>query len=101
MRQYKTVYGLLKNPERWTRGATARTKRHGAECLAQYGSTFCLLGATQRVYGHGTPKETRADDLIDQTIRALYPRFSTTNEFNDARSTTHQDVLRVVRKAGV
>jgi len=106
MRQYKTILGLLRNPEHWTRGVAARTKRHGKECEVSEGSAFCLLGASKRVYGQDELKENKADNRIKDAINRLYPQIVVEDagdiaNFNDNRYISHADVLRVLKLAGV
>jgi hypothetical protein len=104
MCKYKTVYSLLKNPDHWTRGVSARTKRHGRACEISEGSAFCLLGATEYVYGggrEGLEAVFIANARVEAVINRLYPTHSTIFDFNDNRKTRHADILRVLKEAGV
>lgn len=107
MRTYKTVRSLLANKSRWGKGSYYHAGR------------FCLLGAVGQVVHEGETSQADTGDSqvqrIADAIRQLFPKREGVREsiamgrstlglitrFNDAKSTTHADVLRVVKTAKV
>jgi hypothetical protein len=112
--RYKTVAGLLADKKRWIKGDSARSTRwSGTECPVwdPKAACFCLSGALARVYGRplftgawtATTKTRRfvaARKRLEKVIQKLTGSSSIVN-FNDARKTTHADVLAVARKAKI
>lgn len=94
MREYKTVAGLLADPERWCKGAAAKLTRRGGSCPVDIGKMFCLLGAIHRVY-----KTNEKIGNIVYKVRELIGKDIIT--WNDARRRTHAQVLAVVKKARI
>ena len=91
------ITDILTGPEKWTKGALARSETgqtvyptdEGAKC-------FCLIGAIIRAY----PPEL--DSQVRQKIFAvLDPKEHNISTWQDAPETTFEMVLEVARKAGV
>lgn len=76
---------LLASPERWTKGALARDKFGNVTYYrANAAVCWCLLGALRKVaFGYDT----------EDTRRALVICL---DDYNDARTTTHTDILRLL-----
>jgi hypothetical protein len=109
-RPIDAVYNLLLDESRWTKGANARdlygravgSTTDDAQC-------FCLLGAIRHTTQSVNNRYILRDDLKRLIASAIHKvngyhimDLSTTDEitqFNDNRSTTHQDVMRVLEVA--
>lgn len=102
MRKYKTVYGLLKDPKRWTRGTYARDKnKRDTEPLNSDATSFCILGACIKVAETNGLLESDLKNKIRYSIQELFPRSTDTAKFNDDYRHTHADILKLVKHAGV
>lgn len=79
----------IKTPERWTKDVFARTKQGNAIGYdSPAASKWCIVGACRVEHGSVT-----AEREIWRAIGWTIPTF------NDAPTTTHADVMRVLRKA--
>jgi hypothetical protein len=92
-----TVRSLLSNRKKWTKGKMMRGCGHS--------KSYCLLGALMHCYLKENEPATRylkAKRRLEKAI-AEFLGFSgiQTISFNDSRSRTHEDILKVVRKARV
>lgn len=105
-REYKTVRGLLRNRERWTKDHYFKQviKKDGRVV-----NSYCLSGACRAVYGDHNNKFYRALDRIIKAIGELHPQFLDGRSrvegdviiFNDHERRRHKDILKVVQKARV
>lgn len=87
---YKTVRSLLNDPRRWG--------RHHYESHGRY----CLYGAIDRVYGEeSSDRRSDAVNRLRAALGILGRDFGGVAYFNDNPGTTHQDILRVIRKAKI
>ena len=91
----RAARALIETPERWCRGAWARSahRRPVLEASAK-ACSFCALGAVNRV--------APSWNLRGQAHGALFhslPKFPSVHQFNDARSTTHADILALYDRA--
>jgi len=97
MRTFKTVAALLRDKRRWTKGTTGET----ADGLvvgwdSPKAVRFCLVGAIRKVYGprsNSIMETLRKHHLLNNSCGII--------NFNDAASTSHADVMRLVRKAKI
>jgi hypothetical protein len=100
----KTVAELLETPERWIKGKHVRLNNGeegniGLDILnsdLKKACAFCLEGAIIYLYGYGTDEALAATTNVRLCLDTDY-----IFQFNDNPSTTHQQVLEVVRKAGI
>lgn len=97
IKKYKTVYGLLKNPSRWTRRSMSKDKNDKPCPVGSRSVKFCLLGAIQYVYGNGAKNQ-----LCRQKIRKIFGNpFGSITAFNDNYRNKHDKILEVVKKAKI
>lgn len=90
-----TVLELLSDEKRWTRGTRARDKnKKPCEPKDTIAESFCLMGAIQRCYSYD-----EYFDALDEVELAIDD--NRIGAFNDDPPTTHADILRVVREAGI
>lgn len=115
VKQYKTVSGLFRDAERWTKHAVARRFHHGRGAIEVQvddpkASCFCLGGAIYRVYPSVAAND-RAGLKVVRAIKKLFPKFATRNNktfdlglitlFNDGSHRTIEDIRRVVKEARI
>jgi hypothetical protein len=95
--KFKTVLELYEgHPERWTQGVMARDSGGDRTCvLSEFATQWCLVGALRLVYGLTSKKY----DPAWQKLKRVIGEDSYTAMFNDEH--TFEEVLEVVRKAGV
>lgn len=99
MRQYKTVRGLLKDPKRWTKYNSAVDKA-GNPCGNEDGVRFCLIGAINKVY----PDYTENLKMMDKLRQAIFKEeggWVAITTFNDSKTTTHKDIIKILNKAKI
>lgn len=97
MIEAKTVLELFEgHPERWCKCQPALDKT-GSPIYPTHPSaaSWCLVGACHAVYGFGTDATARACKAIKKAVGDV----DHMGEFNDTH--TFEEVLEVVRKAGV
>lgn len=92
----RSMKARLSTPTKWARGASARDK-HGIKChpTQERAVCWCLLGALGLAGEPGGDRLNAALILHD----VLPEEFNTIPQFNDAKKTTHADVLSVLDKA--
>ena len=94
MSKPKSVRKLLEDPARWTRGDMAIDPRGcRVDPLALDACAWCLMGAIKYIYAgkNLNEAETKLRMVVGHGIM----------EFNDKRSTTHADIMRVLEKADI
>lgn len=101
MQKYKTVAELLRDPKRWCKGHYA-VDAGGDTCAVDdpKAAKWCLVGACERVYGRlhcGLAVGKLRNALNCATIGGG----SSPACFNDLPTTTYEDIMAVVEKAGV
>jgi hypothetical protein len=103
-KEFKSVRGLLQDKNRWTKGALAvNASGKVVSSSSETAVKFCLVGAVSRIYPSEKNFLKRAD-VFKRLLAALksfkycYP---TIVQFNDAHLTTHDEVLKLIRKARV
>jgi hypothetical protein len=94
----RDIRDLLEPPERWTKGAYARTAPYAAgrvEADSPHATCWCLEGACWRVTGelYSSPIWQRLNRHVSN--HNLAPRAS---NFNDRDETTHRDILELLDK---
>ena len=89
----KGVRELLTDPAHWTKGVTARNKRHQPVLALSKGATcWCWVGATERVAGkHAETNDWRAISALADTL-GVSRAFDITT-WQDAPERTHAEVL--------
>ena len=88
---------LIAEPEHWIKGAMAKRTRGSRVRLDSDhpdATCFCLLGAVVCAAGVGKLILEDAEDTLRVWLPANYN--GQISDFNDARSTTHADVLAVL-----
>lgn len=98
-----TVRGMLSDPKRWTKGASARNKyRHRVSPTSPSAVKWCLEGAVNRSSA-GAPSvaSRRAFWVRRYLIEAtpVRPWLCGIAWFNDDPETTHADVLALIDRA--
>lgn len=97
MRTYKTVRGLLANPNRWIKGCFETIGHDGQrQC--------CLSGAIKHVYRDDPRGRANANRRVCHAIAELFPRVRNPDSlvlFNDALTRTHRQIMAVVKAARV
>lgn len=86
----RTVYDLLENPDRWTKHILARDKAGiPTNILDKNAVSWCLSGAMDKVYGPkiGIDIWLKAEKIINGVAN-----------FNDNPKTTHEKLLKMVKK---
>lgn len=91
---------LLSDPKKWIKGAYARSAaNHVIRPTSKKAVCFCLSGAILRY----TKDDDLAYDHAERAVKHVLTRtFASTRSlagFNDADSTQHADVLRVLDRA--
>lgn len=86
------VHELLSSPDKWTKGAYARNDAgYAVPATDPEAVSFCLLGAIQRCY-------LDRSDVKARLFEACYTSFYMGPiNYNDAKTTTHADVIRLVK----
>lgn len=99
-RLLKSARALIEKPENWVKG-TYNCHVEGRPC-------FCMVGALERAVEDNTDDDlwcgsplhqfaafALLDALFDSELDGVSPKEQTIPDFNDAPTTTHQDVLEV------
>lgn len=104
MTKYSTVYELLEDPNHWTQGTYARNK-YGDQAISysDEATCFCLLGAIYRVYAGSPDKVNNAiGRLSEEFVKMGLPQdCGNWVTWQDERETTHEEVLELVKRAGI
>lgn len=98
MKQYKTVYDLLKAPSRWTKFVAARNKKDQRVSVESPDACkFCLVGAIDKIY-----KIHDKRILVRNKVRDIIYRryFSTISSFNDYTA-KHKDIIEICKLAKI
>lgn len=99
------ILDLLSDPNHWTKNAFARNSFDGQiELLSKSACKWCLAGAIGKCAIIYEDKTTRIYDKITNTIHMMYPKFPqfiNIVKFNDDPSTTHADIIAVLKEAQV
>lgn len=95
-----TLLDIFTSKDKWTKGFYARDK-YGQKCFE--GSTdatcYCILGAIKKVY-YGLPVEV--DNKLETALKKLHPNSSGNYvHFNDDPKTTFEDIIELIKEAGV
>jgi hypothetical protein len=88
---------LIERPEHWCQGATARGKDGLSAGLWAGAYSYCMQGAIQKA----TPGEMHILPAYDYLCRTLPVRYRTRGlpAFNDVKTRTHAQVLKVFNRA--
>jgi hypothetical protein len=88
---------LVRNRERWTKGAAARNKKGSVVATkSEEAVSWCINGALYKVNG-----SSKGAGYIIQAARELYPhsyRFSSINGVNDGVN-SHTQLMTIVNRA--
>jgi hypothetical protein len=99
----KTVYELLEDPERWIKKRRSLDKNNFfVPVESTEACKFCLAGAVYKIYDRKLRIVIK--DRLNAAIEKYNKEFLSKGSvigFNDDPKTTHQDVLEVVKMAGV
>lgn len=97
-----TIGELLDQPEKWTRGATARDSEGHIQCSSSPEATcWCLLGACYRC---GIAEGSEQYEKLAGTIEEMFPDRAEPDvlvSFNDNPATCFADIRAVIEAAGV
>jgi hypothetical protein len=96
------AYNRIKSPGTWCQRAAARDRRNqdaGDSSSSKIAVAWCLVGAVLSING--------CDDTAKKVFRLLLKELGSSNlrntsdlvDFNDAATTTHEDVLYLYRRA--
>lgn len=90
---YRTVLALLRDPKRWGKG---HMQSHGR---------YCLLGGIERVYDYSRKYQVkarlRAAINAHRRNKGTHVKSPDIITFNDHWTTTHADILAVLRAARI
>lgn len=88
------AYELLSSPAKWTKGYFARNNE-GRRCgwSSDKASCWCMLGAINRAY-HANGADTKFTIINREVIKRGYRNIA---EFNDADTTTYEDVIKILK----
>jgi hypothetical protein len=96
---------LLSDPTRWAKGCYAYDRNGlSTHYMSGYAEKFCLLGAAMRSCEASRERLLEVSDVLGQFV---YPDdegcpdtvHSPISKFNDARATTHWDILNLLNDA--
>jgi hypothetical protein len=97
----KTVAELLESPERWTKGKAWGTA-NGQHAMGRDEATcFCVIGAIAYIYGDCPEGTVGKRSLLMRKKVEFEANTCYLASWNDAPERTHEEVLDVVRKAGI
>ena len=95
------VTQLLADPSRWTHKANARDARgYAITANDPAAKSWCLHGAMHHCYGYGTSKFSAAHARVEQLLDARRYRGGLI-AWNDTPGRTYDEVMDLVRRAGV
>ncbi len=98
MKKPTTVLELLSDPKSWIRYHWAQdSSGNPVHHNSPHATCWCLDGAIMHIYGGDDEYEDMVDDVSDKIREEVGGIIC----FNDKHNTTHDDIIRVVRKAGV
>jgi hypothetical protein len=93
------VHELLSDPARWTKGVYARdannrfvTANDTAACK------WCVAGAIIKCYGY--EEENRKLNILDGVLKKHGSEYNAIS-FNDATATTHEEIINLLKEAGI
>lgn len=87
---------VISTPQKWIKGAFARTSVGGPTCTFSDGAAcWCVGGAALRCSAlHNFPSNLFLARILDK----IRPGFSNVGDWNDHPETSHEEVLRVVKE---
>lgn len=87
------AYKILSDEKRWTKDYAARDEHGNTVHPPDEGAhSFCVLGALERATGGG-----RRYDEVNELLNSEAKQYA--GDFNDATTTTHADILALLRRA--
>lgn len=103
----KSLLTVLTGPEKWTKDAMAKTKEDvvcAPTSLDAY--KFCILGAVTKIVNDEYPEISfEVGERIRKQIKQHIPNKDIFKaeiiEFNDDPGTTFEDIVELIKKAGV
>lgn len=85
---------LLSDPARWIKGASAKNKKGDATiAFSTYAVCWCQAGASTKYWGNDIRLLDMENEFKIRTDIAQYLGFTIPVKFNDAKETTHADLM--------
>lgn len=100
----KTILELYENhPERWTQRVNARTEKWGEVCRASdpRACRWCLWAAISYIYGMHSTKFFDSYYKLQITLGTYGLWGTDIVGYNDSSDRNHQEIVNLVREAGV
>ena len=92
------AYELLADPAKWAQGYEAYNA-NGEGCMATSldAVKWCAMGAIEKVhYPYSSTRDAAYDKLLNYLF--VYTGYRFVGNWNDAKTTTHADVVRVLKE---